>query len=400
MKTLIIILLFSVGVLGQTYQISNGTITDHGNASTTNSIAWYFAQYGAGKTYQLTSNAIYNIRQPLTLPANSTLTSNANRTIRAFAPASGTPSMDDQIMLNLSGGNTVENLVFEGNREAYSCIFANSTNNITIRNCVLQNTKNDYTTTASGNGSSIIYINFATNVTITRCKILNAGCNPMLNVPLWMGWENGVLKEWMDLSCGICGNFSSFVEISNCYMDYTQSSSILMIGIHDWRILNNEFLHSTQLPLERLKLGYSNPWRFGASSAVTGYSWNMYNILVANNTISNYENDGIHFSGENISICNNFISPGYAGSIVLCDLRGVNASDEVYSLNNFSYGIALMMVILPTQPCPVVQLMGYGQHQLQELIFTKIHSILVTLMVSTIIMYLAVIICLMMKEIL
>jgi parallel beta-helix repeat protein len=301
-----------------TYSIAQGGITDHSNPATPNSIAWYFKTYGAEKTYLLaTSGVNYQVNSTITVPGNSALRGKDAEGIFTILAAAG---VDKKTMVSLSSGCTLQNLVIDGNREAGNVVATGSGVGIQIKNCTIQNSKNDYLDMDGNAYTLLVNANNSTNLLIESCVLKNAGTNPKINpmtnlsggyaILMWSA-KNAVVKN-----CDIS-------YTSTCGINHTGSSTVTITGN---RIANTGLNRQSAGPL---------------ADAITAYhNWNNTapeNFILSNNRITGSNNHAIHVSGNGITIENNTIGDYELSGIMVDDWRSIanggGANDNEFSQN-------------------------------------------------------------------
>ena len=301
-----LLFLLRVGsVQADTIQIPHGGIYDHSDSSVSNSIAWCFEQYGEGYVYELTSDMRYYIGSPLELPDGATLTdSGVAAKVRAGA------GMDNQTMILMGNYSTVKDITVDANRIAICGLDGQYKTGVTVDNCWVINTKNDfYYETNNKITSHLVNILGATNAVITGCSIKNAGCNPIENWDDWGAATNNYAN-------GISASRAMNVLINNCVIDQTLGGSIAIARTEGVIIQDCELSNSARINLENN--------RNGSQDSIIGYhnyGTKMRNAVIRNNTITSYYNHGIHISGERLILENNTIHDGWLNAIRLDDHR-------------------------------------------------------------------------------
>ena len=281
-----------------TYSISHDGIVDHAEPSVTGSIAWYFDTYGTNQTYILTDSVRYYIDSPITLPEGTTLTDGqADATLRAGS------GLDDQTMVFMANGSTIKDLIVDANRTAAIALDGQRTEGITIENCWVLNTKNNYTT--NWHEPHLVEISRSTNATIVGCTLKNAGCNPIENI-----------GEWDSVANGIMAGRAFNVYIDDCTIDQTMGGSIAIARSEGVVIQNSTLSNSAMCNLFNNR-AYSQDGIIGYHN----YDQALRNATIRNNTITTYNNHGIHISGERLILENNTIHGGHANAIRVSDWR-------------------------------------------------------------------------------
>ncbi|RZM24631.1 MAG: hypothetical protein EOO88_22170 [Pedobacter sp.] len=157
------------------YHIPNNLgVTDHANANTPNSIAWYLATYGGGTPtaphiYYLSSNLpYYNIKSKLIIPANATLSESATQAIISCDANWTTIGTGEAITL---GSNArLENLQLNANWAALYGVYSANTTKATIKNCIIQQTK-------KATGSACVIFQNCTEARLEGSMLRRAGAD-------------------------------------------------------------------------------------------------------------------------------------------------------------------------------------------------------------------------------
>jgi parallel beta-helix repeat protein len=301
-----------------TYSIVQGGITDHSNPATPNSISWYFKTYGAEKTYLLaTSGVNYQVNSTITVPANSAL---RGKDAEGIFTIMATAGVDKKTMVALSSGCTLQSLVIDGNREAGNVVATGSGVGIQIKNCTIQNSKNDYLVTDGNAYTLLVNANNSTNLLIESCVLKNAGTNPKINPAANLSGGYAILM-WS----------ATNVVVKNCDISYTSTCGINHTGSSTVTITGNRIANTG---LNRQSTG-------PLADAITAYhNWNNSapeNFTISNNNITGSNNHAIHVSGNGITIENNIISDYQLSGIMVDDWRsltnGGGANDNEFSQN-------------------------------------------------------------------
>lgn len=296
-----------------TYDIPHGGHTDHGLNTVTGTLAWYFATYGNGHTYRLSTNgANYYTSYPLTLPAGATLTVASGVTAVVKAGGNSTSPVYDSSLLVVGNGATVvgrnanyNTLVIDANHLARVGINADSKINVLIKDCTVRNTLNTYPPGSTGNKKQhLIDGDYSENLTVNHCLLRNAGY-PALNIANYKTVAKGVSLDW-----SISG------EVIYCDIAYTLGASIAIAEAVTTEIGHNTLQHSGlvsslygQNYSEDSIIGYHNTVTAGTNKA----------IYIRYNTIKHWGNHGIHVSGRGIHINYNTITNGFGYAIYLGD---------------------------------------------------------------------------------
>jgi parallel beta-helix repeat protein len=299
------------------YYISENGIADHSNASTANSIAWYFKTYGSGNTYVLnTTDTAYTISSTITVPGNAVLMgkdSIGHYTILASS------DLDLKTMMTVGNGSTLQYLTIDGNREASAVLSISGRDNDTLKNCIIQNSKNDFT---SANYTYTLLVNAqsTTNLVIENCTLNNAGANPKLNASTQLS-KGYAIVMWNAVNAKIRNNVIS--STLTCGIDFTGASTVSIIGN---KISDTGLNYYSTGPIADALTAYHN-WNSTASE----------NFTIYNNVITGANNHGIHVSGDGIDIENNTIMDYYLSGIMVDDWRsktnGGGLHDNEYSQN-------------------------------------------------------------------
>lgn len=305
-----------MSTIGTVYYIAQGGIADHSNASTLYSIAWYFATYGAGNTYILnTSSTYYALNSKLTVPANSIF--KGNSTTASEWKISAGSGLNAGTMLAMKDSSTIQYLYLNATRNAGTIVNANSTKNVTIVNCTLFETKNNFTTGTSIY-TSLIMCSSSDGITIQDCLLRRAGSEPILSTVDVKGY--GILA-WSIKNATIIRNNIAYT--ATCGIDITGSSTVYI----DTNVISYTGQNRPSLT--------SGTTVGPIADAITAYhNWNSVNenLTITNNTISYAGNHGIHVSGKVLNIQNNTISNQQLSGIMVDDWRTTSPGNE-YSEN-------------------------------------------------------------------
>lgn len=298
-------LFYATKLQATTFSVPYGNISDHADASVTNSIAWFLQTYGAGHTYQLTSEAQYYIESSLKLPAGATLMSD---NIKAQICAGS--NLDSQVMIFLGSYSTLKNITMNAERTAAIGIDGQYTADVTIEDCSVVNTKNNFSTKIyPDTDSHLINIVGSTNAIVTGCTLKNAGCNPIENWESWGAATN-------NFGNGICAGRAINVLINDCSIDQTLGGSIAIARAEGVLIQRCRLSNSACINLVNNHAA--------SQDSIIGYhniDSPLRNVIICNNIITGYMGHGIHISGERLILTNNIIYNGCHNAIRLDDHR-------------------------------------------------------------------------------
>lgn len=303
-----------------TYGIPQGSISDHANATTVGSIAWYFSTYGAGNIYILTSSgATYNLNNTITLPTNSVMGAYGTSSMVTLL---GTSGMNKKTLLTVGNGSRLQYMTIDGNRYTNTVVNASNSTGTEIKYCTIKNTKNNYVAADGSVYNLLINANNSVDINIHDCSLQNAGANPKLNPTENISKGYGILL-WNSVNSIIKNNTIAYT--TTCGIDITGSAGVDVIG--------NSI---TQTALNR---DPSTGTCVGPiADGITGYhNWksNSEDFYIYNNTISYAGNHGIHVSGRIINIQNNTISSQQLSGIMVDDWRDtIEYSEDVIVRNN------------------------------------------------------------------
>ncbi len=141
------------------------------------------------------------------------------------------------------------------------------------------------------------------------CTLKNAGCNPIENWESWGAATN-------NYGNGICAGRAVNVLIDDCVIDQTLGGSIAIARAEGVIIQGCELSSSARINLEN--------GHVSSQDSIIGYHNTgvvLRNVLICNNTITDYMNHGIHISGERLILINNTIHSGWHNAIRLDDQR-------------------------------------------------------------------------------
>jgi hypothetical protein len=303
-----------------TYYIAESGIVDHANPSIENSIAWYFKTYGAGKNYILNSSgAAYNVNSTVIVPANAVFKGNNAKGNYTLLASTG---LDLKAMVSVKDSATLQFMTLDGNRKAGAILNVSNKKNVTVKNCSILNSKNDFTALNS-TYSILINAQNTTDCIIEKCILKNAGANPKLN-PLEQKSTGYAILMRKAINAKVLNNDIS--STLTCGVDFTGGSLISIIGN---RIADTG--------LNRQSIG-------PVADAITAYhNWNSTspeNFTISNNVITGANNHAIHVSGDGISIENNTISDYTLSGIMVDDWRS-KANQGGANDNEFSQHVII-----------------------------------------------------------
>lgn len=329
-------------IFGETYNISNGIISDHSDVSVIYSIAWCFNDARTNHpsdpshTFILTDGTTYIVASPNTLnmPENSTLNGVYGATIILYTgPDNGTWTY----LLEMNDGCTLENLIIDGGRGVWDCVNARAIG-ITVKNCTIRNNCNNpvyphgriiYDTTwdstvsppiiDSIDANARIYngflldVHYADSVNISYSNFENAGCNPWVITPVPI--EENYCR-------GISARDVDYLTVDRCNISNTAGGGIAVGGGSKNIVITNNTIDSTG------QIRYF-PGRYifaGNQDAIIGYGGDsaVSDIYVINNEITNYGNHGIHLSGYNIFVLANKVHNGFCSGVTLQNWRDMS----------------------------------------------------------------------------
>lgn len=264
---------------GVVYNIPVGTtIVDHSDPTAVGSIAWYFATYGAGNTYNLSSTATYNVYNTLVIPANSTLGEATGVNAMIAAGAAWVVDADPFMVIMNNDGTTIRDINLNGQFRAKQIISGNG-HDVSLLGITAQKSQKIH-------DGHLIVFSTAQNVTITNCLLRRAGCDT----------ESGFAREASLIYTRKCDT----VTIKNNDMAIAASAGINYTGSTNVTIAGNEISDT----------GRSDTPLYIADGITSYHSQLGYlyqNVWITDNKIWNCRNHGIHVSGRDIHIENNKI---------------------------------------------------------------------------------------------
>lgn len=320
--------LFSNNSFGNTYNIPVGTITDHSNPNISGSIADYISTYGTGHVYNLSSDSTYYINNPIYLPASSELTTNNSATIRA------TSLLDNQVMVYMDNGSAVSELELHGARYAANILWAVGKSSISIENCIIHKTKNNYTT-PNASKPHLINIENSSYALISGNLLRHASCDPNYNSDSWL-WGDQYYTGGK--AAGIYAALSDNLTITDNDIGTTLNAGVDISGCGQYVTISGNYIRESCQMTERFPVP-DDQNRPSGGDGITGYSNNQgYTYLywtITDNDISYSGNHGIHVSGRKIDIQNNTIYSQYLNAIRLDDQNAVDCSSTVTIKYNY-----------------------------------------------------------------
>lgn len=270
---------------GVIYNIPQGGIGDHSDASVTGSIAWYFATYGDGNTYNLSTDATtagYYIANTLVVPAGCTFgeTSGVNAAILA---SSGWVNDDTPYMVELGGSNcTISGIELNGQfRSKQILSVGHAFNHISVINVTAHKSQ-------KVDDAHVILMSGCSYITITGCLLRRASC------------DNGDLNFARKADLIYLFNNCDQITITNNDLSLAASSGISLAGATNVLIDHNTIAN----------VGLSNIPNY-ISDCITSYhngrGTTMLNMWITYNTCYNSYNHGVHVSGYDIHVEHNTI---------------------------------------------------------------------------------------------
>ncbi len=325
--------------------IAQGDLTDHADASLPGTIAWHFKQgaHGEANTYVLTSalasdnpdRTSYKLGRTLTIPPSATLTSGAwqaqpgGRAARCVADGQVTvqlrasTGLDDQMMIRLSDGSTLDHLELHGNATAGIIVYAAAgTTGGTIRNCAIHDTKNDYAAETRAIGANtfhprphLVFLDRCVHMAVTENVLRRAGCAPKLNAASWIGAAAAIYAPG-NTNLVIRSNDIAFTLSAG--VDFTGSTQVLV----EYNSIRQTGLNATYPDCASCGgLHTADAIADGITAYHNGHGTMLQDITVRRNFVVEYHNHGIHLSGRGLSILSNVVYDGVFDAIHVADWR-------------------------------------------------------------------------------
>jgi hypothetical protein len=336
------------GVHAATYCISQGgggfyddpnVTLDHANANVTGSIAWYFMKFGQNNTYVLTTRddlKSYTLGSTLHLPPSSTLT--AGRWVAHPWPAAPTcavdasipvqlkagPTLDDKVMVQLDNYSVIDHIDIHGNSTALHILEGDQVLYPVISNCIIHNTKNNYTSEiivakTPQRNPHLVVLDRCQGAKVENNLMRRAGCAPKENASRWIGIA-AAIYAYGNKDLRVFGNDIALTLTAGVDFTGTVGAVISDNIIHDTG-MNATYAICTDASCT----GADGNTHDYIADGVTAYH-NLHgdapqNIAVTWNEIYNYNNHGIHISGNDIDIEHNNVHDGAFSAIRVSDQR-------------------------------------------------------------------------------
>lgn len=324
------------------YYIQHGGIADHGNSTVSGSIAWYLKTYGTGtidangegnKYVLTTQNVNYMVNSQIVVPANVMLRGNSTFGADLYV-IKASAGLDKGGMVSLNNGSYLYYLTIDGNREPASIVMASNKTNVRIRNCIIENSKNDFVAADGSLYTLLINANYSSGLLVENCELSNAGANPKINPTTNISKGYGILL-WGAANAVVKNNTIAYT--STCGIDFTASAVVDIIGntIVHTALNRNPTTGTTVGPIADSLTAYHN-----LILAAEDY-------LIHNNVIDYAGNHGVHVSGKVLNIQNNTVSNQQLSGIMVDDWRSVNEFSETITIKNNKCGDPLSWVWAP-----------------------------------------------------
>lgn len=299
-------------VTAATYNISKGSISDHGNPNTTNSIAWYFKTKGSNHTYNLTTSGTYTIKTGLTVPSGATLKDSTSSTLKAAS------NLSDKTMIRMSNNSRLYKLNIDGGFHPRTIIWASGKSNVKIDECTVKNTKNNYSSSLN-RSVRLIDLGSSSSSRVHRCSLYNAGY-PKQNS--WSGTGYGVYAR----------------NASNIQVQYnSRISHVLSAGVDITNVINSTVRNNTIYETGKNYSAGSG----SAADSITGYHHSIsdstkLNMDVLDNYLYDADNHGVHVSGRDLVLDDNTVQDQRQRGLAVWDWRtpGRDWSSEVTFKDN------------------------------------------------------------------
>jgi hypothetical protein len=307
---IVVVTIFTGNIIAATYDIPHGGISDHSNASTTGSIAWYMSTYGSGNTYNLSSNTTYYCSNTLFVPVSSTLGEKAGVTavIRCM---SGWYVDSSLISLN-NNWACVRDLELHGDWKPMNLVWTSGKTGVSVRSCTVHKSK-------KANNAHLIVFYGCNTATITGCLMRRAACNSD---------ENNTGRN----ASGIYAPNCDSLNITWNNIAVTSTHGVNITSSTDVYVAYN-YIHDT---------GRANGVNGYAGDGITGYhnslGYTYLNWWIENNDVWGCRNHGIHVSGRDVHVENNDVWSCKNFNVMLADWRrtpGYDCSSNCTIKNNF-----------------------------------------------------------------
>lgn len=294
------------------YAIPVGNITDHSDASITGSIAWFLANEGGGTaaephTFYLTSNAVYNAKKTINMPAHARLTESSGvNAIIQCDPVNWDNTQDRLILMKT--GSYLLHVELRLNWKVKLGILISYANDVKVIDVTVHASK-------KVSGSTLIYATESSNLEIRDCLLRRAGCE-------------ATETNFERTSYLIHFIRGSHIDILNNDMAVSASSGI-------------GFVESTYVNIDGNTIndtGRAMKANF-VSDGITSYHGGQGSlnrvVFIRNNTIMTSRNHGIHVSGYGFSIEGNTITGSTHANIFIGDQRSPqDCSADVWITGN------------------------------------------------------------------
>jgi hypothetical protein len=340
----------------ETFCIPKGNITNHADAAIQGSIAWHFAQYGAEHTYVLVTQVdyanpgqtIYTVDSTLTIPASATLTTGRWQARLAPQPPAcvvdlqrtvqlrATSGLDDRQMIEADNYSTLENLDLHGNDTAGVIVRGMHKIGITISRCTIHDTKNDYTSELIGGAyhprPHLVYLDSCSHATLTGSTFRRAGCEPKLNATQWIGGSAAIYAPDNEMlrveSNDIASTLSAGIDFTGTVRAVISGNVIQKIGLN---ALSPDCVHPSCAGMP--------PTSDAIADGITAYhnlnGFTYQDIVVRQNHIFDYHNHGIHLSGRDVYVEDNYVHDGKQNAIRIADQRSpADCASHFFIRNN------------------------------------------------------------------
>lgn len=284
---------FSSATVGSSYTIPVGTITDHGNAATTGSIAWYLATYSGGSvaqpnTFYLQRGATYMCKQRLFIPANARIsqTGTGTQALVKIDASSYNDAGSNREFIRMGSNSILLHFNIDLKwMPTNGVLIPAGADGAKLINITVQNGKR-----IPGGTSTLIYI-VANNVTVTRCQLRRAGCDAT---------EENTVQGGQMISV-----YGQDIEISHNNMAVSAQAGIGLHASAKNITINKDTIYDT---------GRAAATQDAITSYHVGTGTTNRNISITNCLIYNNRNHGIHVSGYGYTIMwNKVYNAGYSG---------------------------------------------------------------------------------------
>jgi hypothetical protein len=275
-------------------EIDSANAVDHADIEAPGSIAWYFHVMGPGYTYKLLPG-VFGISKGIKVPSGSALTADSTGTVRIYTTAGWTS--EPSPMIWLSDDSTLSKLRIDGDGKPRFIVDARSTSSATISECILRESK-----------THVVTADLSTDFTVFDSTVSYAGIDSSRDLPSVNGPGAGI-------NCFHCFD----LKVTHSDVNYTRTSGIYMGGTLGAEIAYNKIFEISWNMLvsepkhDQESEDFDEAWvAWSAGDGITAYHNNSnpypVNYRIYGNEIWLFHNNGIHVSGDDIQVFDNYIN--------------------------------------------------------------------------------------------